>query len=126
MLLTEDVEESVRFLAEVVGMGEPRWFPSHGEQAARLFRWPEGTEDARRAVLGTPPGLVEVVEIPGSLRGSVRPGLAFVGFATPDVADVADRSRAAGFLTGDVLEFEGTSLVEVQTGGVTFGLLRFA
>jgi hypothetical protein len=125
VLLTDRIDDAARFLAEVVGMGEPRWFPSSGALGARLFGWPSVPEDARRAVFGSAPGLVELVEIPDSLRDVVEPGVGFVGFATPDVEARTDAAAAASFPPGERLDAEATTVVPVRAGGLPFAFLRF-
>ena len=129
LLLSDDIEETARFLVDVVGLQDPRWLDAPGPQNARAFGWPEDS-DTRRVVLGEGPGMVEVLEIPLSLRETVRPGLAFVGFATPDVEGYAARSAAAGFETAPVMTTvdgagEPVSLAAVHVGGLPFELIRF-
>ena len=125
VLLTDRIDDAARFLVEVAGLGEPRWATSSGELAARLFAWPSVPEDARRAVFGSAPGLVELVEIPESLRGRVAPGVGFVGFATPDVESRAASSAAAGFPPAEPLHAEGTVAVPIAAGGLPFAFLCF-
>jgi hypothetical protein len=127
VLFTDEVEETARFLVDVVGLADPRWFEVPGENNARAFGWPPVA--SRRVVLGDGPGMIELVEIPVPLRGTIRPGVAWLGFATPDVEGHAERSRAAGFATGEVLRFSGSgdpaTLAEVRVGGLPFEFIRF-
>src|SRR5688572_3508297 len=102
VLLTDEIDETARFLEDVVGLGNPRWFPNDAEQSTQVFGWPPVDEPGRRVVLGEAPGMVELVEIPVALRGTVQPGVAMVAFATPDVEGYADRAAAAGFEVGEV------------------------
>jgi catechol 2,3-dioxygenase-like lactoylglutathione lyase family enzyme len=129
VLLTDDIDETARFLTEVVGMTGARWFPNDSEQATAVFGWPPISEPGRRVVLGQPPGMVELVEIPDELRGTVRPGVAFVAFATPDVEGYAERASAAGFDVGEVRTVPGageaSTLVPVTVGGLPWELMRF-
>jgi hypothetical protein len=128
VLLTDEIEETARFLVDVVGLGDPRWFDAPGEQNARVFGWPPDAH-SRRVVLGQGPGMIELMEIPVSLRGTVEPGVAFLGFATPDVEGLVARSADAGFDPGPVLTVDGVgepaTLAAVRVGGLPFEFIRF-
>jgi catechol 2,3-dioxygenase-like lactoylglutathione lyase family enzyme len=129
VLFTDAIDEAARFLTEVVGMTEPRWFPNDAAQSTKVFGWPHVEEPGRRVVIGQPPGMVELVEIPEELRGTVEPGVAFLAFATPDVEGYAERSRAAGFDVGEVQTVAGagepSTLVPIQVGGLPWEFMRF-
>jgi catechol 2,3-dioxygenase-like lactoylglutathione lyase family enzyme len=129
VLLTDDVDEAHRFLTEVVGMTGARWFENDSAQATAVFGWPPITKPGRRVVLGEPPGMVELVEIPEELRGTIRPGVAFVAFATPDVEGYAERAAAAGFEVGPVQTVPGagepSTLAPITAGGLPWELMRF-
>ena len=128
VLFTEDIDESVRFLVDVIGMGEPRWLDSPGSGNAQVFGWPEDS-DTRRVVLGEGPGMIELVQIPESLRGTVAPGVGMVAFATPDVEGYAERATAAGFPMAGPITVSGpdgpTTLADVVLGGLQYELIRF-
>jgi hypothetical protein len=128
VLFTDQVDEAARFLVDVVGLTDPRWFDVPGENNARAFGWPPEA-GSRRVVLGDGPGMIELVEIPASLRGTVAPGVAWLAFATPDVEGHAERSSAAGCETGPVLTFDGAdepaTLAGVRVGGLPFEFIRF-
>lgn len=126
VLLTDELEETVRFLSEVVGMGEPQRHPQLGPRNAEVFGWPAEGTDTERVVLGEGPGLIEVVGIPESLRGTVQPGVAFVAFASPDPDGLGEKAAAAGFPPGPRLEIDGATLVPVPVGGLPFEFVRFA
>ena len=129
VLLTDDIDEAARFLTEVVGMTGARWFDNDPAQATEVFGWPPIEVPGRRVVIGQPPGMVELVEIPEELRGTVQPGVAFVAFATPDVEGYAERAAAAGFDVGEVRTVPGAgdpaTLAQVRVGGLPWELMRF-
>jgi catechol 2,3-dioxygenase-like lactoylglutathione lyase family enzyme len=125
VLLTDELEETVRFLSEVVGMGEPQWHDQPGEANAIVFGWPAEGTDTKRVVLGEGPGLIEVVGIPEPMRGTVEPGAAFLAFATPDPDGLGEAARAAGFEPGERYEMLGATLVPITVGGLPFEFVRF-
>jgi hypothetical protein len=129
VLLTDAIDEAARFLLDVVGMTDPRWFENDSEQSTLVFGWPPVAEPGRRVVIGQPPGMVELVEIPVELRASVQPGVAFVAFATPDVEGYAAKAAAAGFAVGEVQTVAGagepSTLVPIAVGGIPWELMRF-
>ena len=129
VLFTVDIYVTVRFLVDVAGMTNPRWYDSPGPGNAIVFPgWPADV-DSRRVVLGRGPGLVELVAIPPELRGTIKPGVAFLALATPDVERHAARAAGAGFVTGEVVTVEGpeepSTLAPVQAGGLPWQFIRF-
>jgi catechol 2,3-dioxygenase-like lactoylglutathione lyase family enzyme len=129
VLFTEDIDEAVRFLVDVAGMENPRWYDSPGPGNATVFPgWPAHVS-SRRVVLGEGPGLVELVAIPPELRGTIEPGIALLALATPDVEGHADRAASAGFGTGDVVTVLGpdepSTLALVRAGGLPWQFIRF-
>ena len=129
VLFTDEIDETTRFLVDVVGLPNPRWFDNDAEQSTSVFGWPPVDEPGRRVVLGEAPGMVELVEIPAALRGTVKPGVAFLAFATPDVEGYAEKAAAAGFAAGPVQTVAGagepSTLAPVQVGGLPFEFMRF-
>jgi catechol 2,3-dioxygenase-like lactoylglutathione lyase family enzyme len=129
VLFTDEIDETTRFLTDVVGLSDPRWFDNDAEQSTRVFGWPHVEEPGRRVVLGQAPGMVELVEIPEELRGTVQPGVAFLAFATPDVEGYAGRAAAAGFAAGPVQTVDGagepSTLAPVMVGGLPWEFMRF-
>ncbi|MCU1374291.1 MAG: hypothetical protein JWO68_1577 [Actinomycetia bacterium] len=129
VLFTDEIDETARFLMDVVGLTDPRWFPNDAEQSTKVFGWPAVEEPGRRVVLGQAPGMVELVEIPEVLRDAVRPGVAFLAFATPDLEGYAERSAAAGFAAGPVQTVDGagepSTLAPVTVGGLPWEFMRF-
>jgi catechol 2,3-dioxygenase-like lactoylglutathione lyase family enzyme len=129
VLFTDEIDETTRFLTDVVGLTDPRWFDNDAEQSTRVFGWPHVEEPGRRVVLGQAPGMVELVEIPEELRGTVQPGVAFLAFATPDVEGYAGRAEAAGFAAGPVQTVDGagepSTLAPVLVGGLPWEFMRF-
>lgn len=129
VLLTDGIDDAVRFLTEVVGMGEPQWADCSAAQSVLVFGWPDHDDPGRRVILGQGPGMLELVEIPPSLRATIVPGVAFTAFATPDVEGFAERSAAAGFDARPVQAVGttgGTStMAAVHVGGLPFEFMRF-
>ncbi|WP_261566054.1 hypothetical protein [Frankia gtarii] len=125
MIDEERFDETVRFLAEVVGMGEPQWSDAPGTMSARMTPgWPADV-DTRRVVIGAAPGVIELKAIPSVLRGTIASGVASIGFATADVERYAQRSASAGLDVGEVLELGGMTLASVMAGGQNFAFVCF-
>jgi hypothetical protein len=127
VLFVDDAEldDTVRFLSEIVGMGEPRWFDAPGPKLHTLFeQWPPHV-DSRRVVLGEGAGTIELIAIPPEVRDTITVGPALLSFATPDVDSYIDKAQAAGFETTDVFDVDGTRLGSVAVGGLPWQFTRF-
>jgi hypothetical protein len=80
--------------------------------------------------VGEGPGGVDVLEIPGPLRDTVRPGVRLLAVVNRDAAAAGEAAAAAGFdVRGPFHTTAATgapmSLVEVVAGGVAFELVQF-
>jgi hypothetical protein len=115
---------------EVVGAEPVARFESTGAQSAVGLGWPEEQGATRGAVVGSRQGMLELVEIPPALRGSVRPGVANLSFATRDVEGAVDAFGALGLVVRGPFDFDniggGTStFAHLEAGGVPFEVIRY-
>jgi catechol 2,3-dioxygenase-like lactoylglutathione lyase family enzyme len=131
VVLTDDLDATLRFLTDVGGVtplspvtaGAP-------EDYALVFGWPIEQAATRSAFVGEGAGMLEVVEIPEPLRGTVEPGVRLLAIANRDAASAGDVASAAGFevrgpLTVTSAGERGATIVEVVAGGVPFELIQF-
>jgi catechol 2,3-dioxygenase-like lactoylglutathione lyase family enzyme len=130
--LTDDLDEVIRFLRDVVGMDPVREFgddPATREQAEQNFGWPAGEVSVRGAVVGAGAGMIELVEIPDTLRDVEAPRVAMMTFATPDVEGYSQRAADAGFDAEPVIAGDGAvstfAMAPVTVGGLPFEFIRF-
>jgi hypothetical protein len=95
-----------------------------------VFGWPLDQAATRSAFVGEGPGMLEVVEIPAPLRGTVAPGVRLLAVANRDTPAATAAARAAGFevrgpLTVTSAGEHGATIAEVVAGGVSFELIQF-
>jgi len=131
VVLTDDLDETLRFLADVARL-TPITPPSEGapEDYALVFGWPLEQAATRGAFAGEGAGMLEIVEIPAPLLGSVAPGVRLLAIANRDVGSTAEDARTAGFdVRGPLLVTSagehGATIAEVSAGGVAFELIQF-
>jgi hypothetical protein len=71
-------------------------------------------------------GMIEVIPIPDSLRGSVRPGVALLSFAVRDIEERIALCRSLGHTVTDPVrvrnETVDVSLARFVVGGIPFEL----
>ena len=132
VVLTDDLDEVVRFLSEVAGLQPVRRFadePATQAQAEELFGWPAGDVTVRGAAVGEGAGMVELIEIPESRRGTESPRVVFMSLATQDLDGYEARARSAGFAVGARSGGEGAladfATVPVTVGGLPFEFISF-
>jgi catechol 2,3-dioxygenase-like lactoylglutathione lyase family enzyme len=131
VVLTDDLDESLRFLAEVANLAPASKVTAGAPQDYSLvFGWPVEQAATRSAFVGEGAGMLEVVEIPSPLRATVAPGVRLLAIANRDVAAASDAAREAGFdvrgpLTVTSAGEHGATLAEVVAGGVAFELIQF-
>ena len=130
VVLVDDLDAVLALLADVVGATPVVPFASTGEQAAIGLGWPVEQGATRGAVVGSRQGILELVEIPATLQGTVVPGVAGLSYGTRDVEGGAARARNAGFAVDgphDIVGIDGavSTLARVEAGGVVFELIRF-
>jgi hypothetical protein len=131
VVLTDDLDATLRFLTDVarvaplspVTAGAP-------EDYSLVFGWPLEQAATRSAFVGEGAGMLEVVEIPAPLRGTVVPGVRLLAVANRNTASAADAAREAGFdvrgpLTVTSAGEHGATIAEVVAGGVSFELIQF-
>jgi catechol 2,3-dioxygenase-like lactoylglutathione lyase family enzyme len=130
VVATDDLEASLTFLVDVCGIGPVRRYTTPGAALSSVLGWPAGDYVATAAIVGQPPGMLDVVEVPAPLRGQVTPGVALLAIATPDVAGKVSAARDAGFSPLDprtVVDADGAQMTTapVVVGGVGYELVRF-
>ncbi|HZP30719.1 MAG TPA: hypothetical protein VFC99_17355 [Acidimicrobiia bacterium] len=131
VVLVDDLDAVVRLLGGVVGAEPVESYESTGEQAAVGLGWPADRGATRGAIVGRPPGMLELVEIPPGLRGEVEPGVALLSYGSRDVEGRSSEARAAGFAVHgprDIVGVDGTTstLARIDAGGVSFELIRYS
>ncbi len=130
VVLTDDIEEVVRFCAEVAGITTVARYEIPSADVATLFGWVDLTTPVSAAFVGEGPGSLDLVEIPGPLRGEVAPGLRLLAVVNRDAAAAGVEAAEAGFgVRGPFHVTAATgaamSLVEVHAGGLPFELVQF-
>jgi catechol 2,3-dioxygenase-like lactoylglutathione lyase family enzyme len=131
VVLTDDLDATLRFLGDVAKIA-PVGEVSAGVPAdySLVFGWPLDQAATRSAFIGEGAGMLEVVEIPVALRGTVAPGVRLLAVANRDVAATAGAAQAAGFdvrgpLTVTSAGERGATIAEVVAGGIPFELIQF-
>jgi catechol 2,3-dioxygenase-like lactoylglutathione lyase family enzyme len=124
---SHDAETFVRFLTEAIGMPVLHKMDVTSEMLEATMGWPPN-DGTRLWVLGEGDhGLVEVVDVPPSLRDRVRDGLAVLSFTTRDLAGAT--SRAAEFAAAAPEAFDtgipGVDAALCDIGGVQVELMQF-
>jgi catechol 2,3-dioxygenase-like lactoylglutathione lyase family enzyme len=130
VVLTDDLDTTLRFFAEVANVAPVREVTGAPEEYALVFGWPVDQAASRGAFVGEGPGMLELVEIPAALRGSVSPGVRLLAVANRDVAATARAAADAGFevrgpLTVESAGEHGATIAEVTAGGISFELIQF-
>jgi hypothetical protein len=131
VVLVDDLDAALRLLGDVAGVEPVVPYESTGEQAAIGLGWPADRGATRGAIVGRPPGMLELVEIPAALRGDIRPGVALLSIGARDVEGGAARARDLGFAVDgprDIVGVDGTTstLAQIDAGGVSFELIRYS
>lgn len=131
VVLSDDLDATLRFLSEIANVS-PVSPVSEGapEDYALVFGWPLEQAATRSAFVGEGAGMLEVVEIPPALRGTVGPGVRLLAVANRDVAGTAETARDAAFVVRGPLTVtsageRGATIAEVVAGGVAFELIQF-
>jgi Glyoxalase/Bleomycin resistance protein/Dioxygenase superfamily len=131
VVLTDDLDATMRFLSEIANVA-PVSPVSEGapEDYSLVFGWPAEQAATRSVFVGEGAGMLEVVEIPVALRGTVTPGVRLLAVANRDTAAAAEAASDAGFdvrgpLTVTSAGERGATIAEVVAGGVSFELIQF-
>jgi hypothetical protein len=130
VVFTDDLDEVLRLCTEVANLSPVRRYEVDVDILERLFGWAGLTGPARAAFVGESPGGLDLVEIPGHLRGEVLPGTRLLAVANRDAQATADRAEAAGFtvrgpLTSTTMDGGTMAFAEVTAGGLSFELVQF-
>jgi catechol 2,3-dioxygenase-like lactoylglutathione lyase family enzyme len=130
VVLTDDFDASLRFLTDVCGIGPVQLYEPTTASLSAALGWPEADCHTRGAIVGQPPGMIDLVAIPTSLRETVAPGVALLALATPDVEGRAEAAREAGFDPASprtVIDATGAkmTMVPLVVGGVGYEFVRF-
>jgi catechol 2,3-dioxygenase-like lactoylglutathione lyase family enzyme len=130
VVLTDDLDGSIRFLHEVSGIDPVRRYSPEPEQLAAAFGWNTETR-TQAAIVGEGPGMMEIIEIPPTLRGEVGPGVSLLAVATGDVDKRVEAARTAGFDPEPVRTAVGPdgmsiTVAPVRVGGVGYEFVRFS
>jgi hypothetical protein len=129
VVLTDDLESTIRFLQEVAAIRSVRRYDPEPTELRAAFGWP-ADDRTHAAIVGEGPGMMEIIEIPTTLRGEVAPGVSLLAVATPDVQERVEAARAAGFDPEAVRTAAGAdgmsiTVAPVRVGGVTYEFVRF-
>ena len=130
VVLTDDLDEMLRFLTEVAGLRGVTRYVTEPDDTSAVFGWPAENGRATGAFVGEGPGSVDVLEIPVALRDEVRPGVRLLAVANRDAAAAGEAAAAAGYdVRGPFRTSTATGgsmvLTEVVAGGVAFELVQF-
>jgi len=132
VVLTDDLDVTLQFLSEIANVSPVSPVTAGApEDYALVFAWPLEQAATRSAFVGEGAGMLEVVEIPVALRGTVAPGVRLLAVANRDVVTTAGDARDAGFevrgpLTVTSAGERGATIAEVVAGGVPFELIQFS
>jgi hypothetical protein len=130
VVFTDDLASVVRFLTDVAKVPAVNPYDVKPEDLHVLFGWPLETGGANGAFVGEGPGSIDVLEIPESLRDTVRPGVRLLAVVNRDANAAGEAAINAGFdVRGPFQTTAATgqpmSLVEVTAGGIPFELVQF-
>jgi catechol 2,3-dioxygenase-like lactoylglutathione lyase family enzyme len=128
--VSADSESILAFLRGVVGLDVVDRMNLPADVTAPFLGWPEG-HPGEATMLGTgSKGLIEIVALPEPLAGQIRPGLALITFAVPDLEERVAAALDAGYQVSDIHTFKVNDAIEVAmavvtVGGVSFELIRY-
>jgi len=130
VVLTDDFDATLTFLVDVCGIGPVKPYEPTAASLAAALGWPDDGYRTHGAIVGQPPGMLDLVAIPPELRATVRPGVALLAVATPDVDGRVAAARAAGFdpaPPATVTDADGAVMTTspLVVGGIGFELVRF-
>src|SRR5687768_5623383 len=86
VVFTDDLEELLRFLAEVARVKGVTRYETVPEQVEDFFGWPREHGPSRCAFVGEGSGAIDIVEIPPGLRDSIKPGVRLLAVPHRDAA----------------------------------------
>jgi hypothetical protein len=118
-MCSHSADTFVKFLTDVVGMDVQSQFPLPGEVLETTLGWP-ASEGATLTMLGSgDAGLIEVLDVPETLRDAAPEGLTALSFLADDYDDMQQKARAmAGDVTVLFDDVPGVNLFICRMGGV--------
>src|SRR5215207_6931276 len=127
VVLTDDLDATIRFLRDVANVSPVSAVTAGApEDYSLVFGWPLEQAATRSAFVGEGTGMLEVVEIPMPLRGTIAPGVRLLAVANRDTAAAVDAGfDGRGPLTVTSAGEHGATIAEVVAGGVAFELIQF-
>ena len=130
IVLTDDFDGVLRFLADVAGLPEPTLYETEGDVIQNIFGWPAEHGRTRAAFVGNGPGSIDLLEIPVALRDEVQPRIVLPAVPNRDVAAASEKAAADGLaVRGPFAAKTSTggdmAMVEVTVGGIGFELVQF-
>ena len=116
---------------DIISLGMVQGCQVKDGHVAMMLQVPADRGATRGALVGRPPGMLELVEIPPALRDRVEPGVALLSIGSRDVEGAAAAARAGGLPVHgprDIVGVDGTTstLATVEVGGVDFELIRYS
>ena len=131
LALTTDLDATVAFLADVVGVSPIVRARAGATDLVRLLGFPEGSPDSEVAQCGEGKGMIEVIQIPAAVADQVKPRWVFASYATTDVEGKAESARAAGLAVQGPFTALPENGIELTAAiatvvGLEFELVRFA
>ena len=96
VMCSHSADAFVTFLTEVAGLAIQQRFHVPSELLESTLGWPPSDGTQVTMVGSGDSGLIEVLDVPSSLRHSVPEGLAGLSFLSGDAAGVRARAEASG------------------------------
>ena len=131
IVLTDDFDGVLRFLADVAGLpSPPTLYETEPDVIEDIFGWPAEHGRTRAAFVGNGPGSIDLLEIPSGLRDGVKPRIVLPAIPNRDVAATGEKAAAAGYaVRGPFAAKTSTggdmAMIEVTVGGIGFELVQF-
>jgi hypothetical protein len=130
VVLTDDLEGTIRFLHEVSGIKPVRRYDPEPDNLAATLGWPIEHCVTQAAGIGEGPGMLEVIAIPRALQADVSPGVSTLSVATTDLESRSESARQAGFVpkaayTASGVDGMAVTVAQVRVGGIGYEFVRF-
>ena len=128
-IVSSEFERLRAFMESVIGLEIVQPVSGSAKVATQMLGWPEENPGFSGVILGSGnAGLVEIIEIPQSLKGLVASDIALLSFASASLEALVDASRTFGIPIEDPIRVQSetidldASLCEVS--GVPIELIR--
>src|SRR3954471_10701542 len=96
VMCSHSADAFITFLTEVAGLAVQQQFRVPSELLESTLGWPP-SDGTQVTMVGTgDSGLIEVLDVPSSLRDTVPEGLAGLSFLSGDAASIRARAEASG------------------------------